>query len=437
MSKIQYPENWKLHTVDESCSLITSGGTPNRTNSDFFGGDIPWVKMTDLKVDLILDTKEKLSNEGIANSSAKIFPKNTVLIAMYTHDLGKTAMLGIDAATNQAICGLQPKDNLLPKFLFYFLKSKINILKKLSRGAAQPNINQNKIKTLEIPIPSLEIQTKIIEKLDNILSDINDKKKIFINSHKNFTNKNFILFAHDVILKNAFSGKLTKFEKDDDLFPKFDELKLNSTLKTHILPKHWRWIPISSVCDGIVPGRYKPTNFSGDIPWITTPDLSELYIEKSKKMLGLTKDEVKKVNMKIIPKGTVLMTCVGHVGMVSITKNDVVPNQQLHGFVPHDTTISLYIAYALLSQKKQIESLATKTTLPYLNKTKCNGIMIPICSIQEQERVVSAITDLFAKTTNFEKSRNQIIKLQKSILNNIDLLKDRVLIDGFSGRLVN
>jgi len=153
LSQIQYPDDWKLQTVQESCVTITSGGTPSRTNPEFFGGKIPWVKMTDLKTNVILDTEEKLTDKGVKDSSAKLFPKNTVLIAMYTRDLGKTAMLGINAATNQAICGLQPKDTLLPKFLFYFLKSQIYVLKKLGRGGAQPNINQHKIKTLQIPLP--------------------------------------------------------------------------------------------------------------------------------------------------------------------------------------------------------------------------------------------------------------------------------------------
>jgi len=96
------PPNWAWVKLGDVCST-TSGGTPSRGNSKFYDGDIPWVKSGELDKGLILDTEEKISDEALKNSSAKIFSKGTLLIALYGATIGKHAFLGIDAATNQAV----------------------------------------------------------------------------------------------------------------------------------------------------------------------------------------------------------------------------------------------------------------------------------------------------------------------------------------------
>jgi type I restriction enzyme, S subunit len=182
---IQCPKGWKLEKISDVCKKITSGGTPSRGNSDYFDGDIPWVKMSDMKKDLILDTKEKITKEGLENSSAKIFSKNTILLAMYTEDMGRTSILGIEGTTNQAICGLEVNSKILSKYLFYFLKSQKNVIDRLGKGGAQPNINQNKVKNLEIVFPeNKDTQKKIIQKLDAILGKIEEKRKEILEIEK-------------------------------------------------------------------------------------------------------------------------------------------------------------------------------------------------------------------------------------------------------------
>jgi type I restriction enzyme, S subunit len=97
----QLPQGWVKTTLGDIAEW-GSGGTPSRSYSEFYGGSIPWVKTGELNQGIIFDTEEKLTEDGLANSSAKIFPKNAVVVAMYGATIGKTAILGIDAATNQA-----------------------------------------------------------------------------------------------------------------------------------------------------------------------------------------------------------------------------------------------------------------------------------------------------------------------------------------------
>lgn len=141
MSSETLPHNWSWVKLGDVCST-TSGGTPSRRNSKFYNGDIPWVKSGELDKGLILDTEEKISEEALKNSSAKIFPKGTLLIALYGATIGKLAFLGIDAATNQAVCCIYKNENIDSNFLFHFLFFKKAYLVKQSIGGAQPNISQ-------------------------------------------------------------------------------------------------------------------------------------------------------------------------------------------------------------------------------------------------------------------------------------------------------
>ena len=130
--------------------FTTSGGTPSRQNPNYYNGNIPWVKSGELDKGLILDTEEKISEEAVKNSSAKVFPKGTLLIALYGATIGKLAFLGVDAATNQAICGIYKKDNFESLYLYYFLLFRKSKLISQGTGGAQPNISQTILKKLVV-----------------------------------------------------------------------------------------------------------------------------------------------------------------------------------------------------------------------------------------------------------------------------------------------
>lgn len=162
-------EKWPLVRLGD-VAKISSGGTPSRSNPEYWdNGIIPWVKIGDIDGKYINETEESITESGLNNSSAKKFPKGTLLYTIFA-TLGEVSILNIDAATNQAIAGIQFDDSVNTDYAYYFLLSLQNIVKNAGRGVAQNNINQTILKNIQIPLPPLPEQQRIAAVLDQVSS---------------------------------------------------------------------------------------------------------------------------------------------------------------------------------------------------------------------------------------------------------------------------
>jgi type I restriction enzyme S subunit len=158
--------SWPLVPVSDFCQT-GSGGTPSRNQPEFYEGSIPWIKSGDLKEKIVEQATEFISDLAIQKSSAKMIPKGAILLAMYGATVGRMAMLGIDATTNQAVCSIVPdKSKAFPKYVYYALLSKVPEFLRNAVGGAQPNISQGIIKETKIPLPPLAEQKRIAAILD-------------------------------------------------------------------------------------------------------------------------------------------------------------------------------------------------------------------------------------------------------------------------------
>lgn len=149
-----------------------SGGTPKRGVAGFYGGEIPWIKSGELGDGLVRHAEEAITSLALDSSAAKIFPKGTVCIALYGATVGKVGILDMDAATNQAVCGVFPNEKLYAKFVFYFLWSQRPRLVGLAKGGAQPNISQDIVRGITIPLPPLSNQRAVVAEVERRLSVI-------------------------------------------------------------------------------------------------------------------------------------------------------------------------------------------------------------------------------------------------------------------------
>ena len=155
---------WKK--ISEICTNICSGGTPPRDKSDYFIGNIPWLRTQEVNWTEIYDTELKISEEAVKNSSAKIIPSNCVIVAMYGATAAKACINKIELTTNQACCNLQiDSGKALYKYVYYWICNNYIKLKCLGEGS-QNNLNAKKIKDFIIPIPPLSEQQRIVSILD-------------------------------------------------------------------------------------------------------------------------------------------------------------------------------------------------------------------------------------------------------------------------------
>ena len=157
---------------------VISGGTPDRKNNQYWeNGTVPWVKTTELQNNRINSVEEYITEKGLNESSAKVVPVDTVLIAMYGQGKtrGMTAILGIPASTNQACACILPCETVEPKYLWQYMIMSYGRLRNLAQGGNQPNLNGNMIKNFTVLVPPVELQMQFVKFVEQV-----DKSKVAV-----------------------------------------------------------------------------------------------------------------------------------------------------------------------------------------------------------------------------------------------------------------
>jgi len=246
-------------------------------------------------------------------------------------------------------------------------------IQRIKVGSTQVHIRAKELKDIEIPLPPLGEQKRIAAILDK--ADATRRKR-----------QQAIDLA-DEFLRSVFLDM-------------FGDPVTN--------PKGWEVKPVGDICGCIVPGRDKPKSFTGTTPWITTNELIHLGVTTKKdEFIGLSEQEINQVKARVVPAGSVLMTCVGDLGVVSIAGEDMVINQQLHAFLPSDYATPSFLSYTLAWQKGYMVRMASSTTVPYMNKTICNSVpvIMPPKHLQESfDKIVRFIKCMVTMQKNLKEA---------------------------------
>lgn len=165
------PENWKWVRLGEIGDW-GSGSTPDRTNPNYYNGDVIWIKTGELNNSIVYDSEEKISREALQKGSFKINKIGDVMIAMYGATIGKLGIAGNEMVTNQACCSCSLYGNISNNYLFYYLMASKDNFIKMGSGGAQPNISRTKIISFPIPLPPLSEQLRIVSKLDRLRTSL-------------------------------------------------------------------------------------------------------------------------------------------------------------------------------------------------------------------------------------------------------------------------
>jgi len=238
IQKTKLPEGWKIAKLGD-VAKVTGGGTPSRTKKEYWNnGTIPWLKIKDLKSFYIKKSEEKITEEGLKNSSAKIFPKGTILFTVFA-TLGDVVILDIDATTNQAISGIfiNNEKEIDKLYLVYYLKSLKETWINQSKGVTQNNINQTILKNTLVPLPPLQTQKQIVQKLNNFFEKYNKLKE-----EKQKAKGNYERILGSVILGFLNSSKYDKKKLLEVALinPKKSELKdLDDNFDVSFIPMNY------------------------------------------------------------------------------------------------------------------------------------------------------------------------------------------------------
>ena len=267
------PENWEWIRLNDIAS-ITSGGTPARTNSSFWNGNIPWVKIGDIKNKYISTTEEKISEQGLNSSSAKVFPKGTILYTIFA-TIGTVGILNIDAATNQAVAGVTFFGEYSRDYMYYVLIGLKDILVSKGKGMAQMNINLTILKNTPIPIPPLAEQKRIVEKIEELMPLIEEYGKAEEQLSK--LNAEFPDKLRKSILQQAVQGKLTERDPADE--PASELLKRIKVEKEALIKagKIKKEKPLPAITDD-----EKPFDIPDTWEWVRLSDVAEVSRGRSK-----------------------------------------------------------------------------------------------------------------------------------------------------------
>jgi len=355
---------WSYKPLSELCG-INLGSTPSRSKSEYWGKGYPWVSISDLKEKFISKTKEEITDVALAESNCKVVKKGTLLMS-FKLSIGKLAFAEKDLYTNEAIVALPIKDEsqLLKEYLYYVLKS-IPLVGG-NQAAMGQTLNKQSLSILQIPLPPTIVDQSRIAKVLSQCEDLIQKRKQSID-------------LLDDLLKSKF------FQMFGDPRTNFKEWEINSVI---------------TYADCIVPARDKPKSFTGLTPWVTTNDLIHLgKTKKSKLNIGLTDYEISQAGARVIPKDSVIMTCVGDLGVVTIAERSMVINQQLHAFQCNAEMNNIFLMYVLSFQKYFMYKVASKTTVPYMNKTNCNSIPV----IKPPIELQNEFAQLFVKMNDTKK----------------------------------
>ncbi len=327
---------------------INAGGTPSRDNNSYWNGQIPWLKISDIKGKYTDSCTEYITEEGLNNSSAKYFKKNTILYTIFA-TIGETSILKFDATTNQAIAGIKLiNDNFLVDYLYYYLKSLKKRVKHDSKGVAQNNINLTYLKKLNVPNVNINIQKQIVKDLTNI-------EELILRSNKMQENL-------DNIVKSQFI----------EMFSSYEKVKL---------------CDLAEIIMGQSPNSKTYNDYSEGVPFFQgKADFGDKYT--------IVRHWTNKP-IKIARKNSVLLSVRAPVGPVNLANEDCCIGRGLCSInALEKKTNNEFLYNALKIIEKELSLMGSGSTFKAINKNDVQNLIIPDAPYNKQIEYVNFISQI-------------------------------------------
>ncbi|SMX29499.1 Type-1 restriction enzyme EcoKI specificity protein [Pelagimonas phthalicica] len=405
----ELPEGWSLQSLGEVLNGIVGGGTPSKGVPEYFQGSIPLMTVKDMKVARPTETGFNITQEALDNSSSKMIPADTVVIATRM-GLGKVVRPRMDTAINQDLKALFPSAALDKSFLELWLISIASRIEAMGTGTTVKGVRLNQIKDLEIPVAPTNEQQRIVEKIETLFAQL-DKGEEAVREVQNLLKR-----CRESILKSAVTGELTDSERSDWVELKVGELltdiRYGTAKKCSPEPHGTAVLRIPNVVGGEV-----------DLGKLKYIDLNE----REKTKLSLERGDILIVrsngSANLVARGAVVdergegMAFAGYLIRLRVDQDRILP-------------VFLNMSLSSPQTRQVIERQARSTSgVHNINSGEVKSIPVALPPKDQQAEIIEAVNEAFAKIINLEKWCETELKRSAA-------LRQSILKDAFSGRLV-
>ena len=399
----QLPNKW-VETTLGNIALVQSGGTPSRSKKAYWNGNVPWVKISDIDQWYVSKTQEFITEEGLNNSSTKLFPKGTILFTIFA-TIGKVGVLSIEATTNQAIAGVTPVKLVDHRFVTYALLELAQELEKEGKGVAQKNINLTILKALDVPLPPLSEQKRIVAKLDGLFAHLEEVQTRLDKVPQLL--KDF----RQAVLTKAVSGELLGVVEMKQLGD------FNIDIKTG---------PFGSAL-------HKSDYISDGIPVINPSHIKAGNILPNHEV-SINNKKAEELSRWFLDDNDVILGRRGEMGRAAKYESSfgaMICGTGSLVLKTTDTVSADFLTYYLRSPfcVSFLEQNSVGSTMINLNQKILKSLPFPNLSLSQQEKSIEKVEDLFTKASLIE-DKYKALKFKS------DNLPQAVLAKAFKGELV-
>ena len=402
-----------------------SGSTPESSEIKYYeNGTINWLNTADLKNDLVVETSRKITSLALKEKSLRIYPINTLAIAMYGQGdtRGNVGLLKIEATTNQAACMMYCSSNSIPEYMLLWFVAKKTDIRELNVGATQPNMNKDFVRNLLMSLPPLPEQKSIAHYLDTKTAQIDRKIDLLTQKAKSYAD-----LKRSLINETVTRGRDRSVPMKDSAIEWIGEV-----------PEHWevkRVKEFSVIVNGSTPKSTVLENWDGNHNWVTTDDLGKLttkFVTESKRKI--TDIGLRSCGTSLCPKGSVVLSGrapIGHIGIFSI---EACTNQGCKTLV-FDQKIAnnTFVFYGLFVSKEKLQALGRGTTFIELSTKELSLFRLSLPPLSEQKAIATYLDTKTAQIDQIIQTINTQIEklkeLRKTLINDVVTGKIKVTED--------
>ncbi len=429
---------WKTVKLGEACKIV-NGATPSTSVEANWGGPHCWItpaEMGGLSDPYVGETRRTLTDVGLADCSASLLPAGSVILSSRA-PIGHVILNTVPMATNQGCKSMIPRNDLDAKFLFYFIKANVPLLESLGTGATFKELSGGKLASVEIPLPPLAEQKRIVALLDEAFAGIDEAKA---KAEANLEDSTKVL---ESFLDASIQGKTASVKNSGKTAAEFIQeigearalaitqgkarlakSEVNDNSAPFELPSGWKWAQLESLTTCISDGVHKkPSYVTEGIPFVTVKNLTAGPGISFDDLNYITREDHEEYIKRTHPEaGDILITKDGTIGVVRMIETDV----EFSIFVsvalikPVTKKLSLYLTYALSAPCVQKQIIPQGAALKHLYLVDLRRLPIPMPPPSEQERIVTEL-DLVSEQAHqlrqvYERKARLTDDLRKSIL---------------------